>query len=131
MKYLLDTDIVVYYLRGHQRITERLAIINPEEIAIASVTLYELMVGVLKLAYSVQRTQYLEEFLNRVVVLPIDKSAAREAAQVRAELEKQGTPIGSIDYLIAGVALSREIVLVTHNQREFARVPRLVIEDWF
>jgi tRNA(fMet)-specific endonuclease VapC len=88
--YLLDTDTIVYYLRGQQSIAERLLATEPDSLAVASVTLYELMVGVLKSTYSEQRVRLLEEFLSRVVVVPVDAAATRQAAQVRATLALKG-----------------------------------------
>jgi tRNA(fMet)-specific endonuclease VapC len=107
---------------------ERLKI---DQLLLSVLVLYELQVGLEKAGYPLRRVTQLEEMLNRITLVKFDEAAARSAAQIRADLESQGTPIGAIDTLIAGVAVSRNATLVTHNVREFARIPDLKIVDWF
>lgn len=129
--YLLDTDTVIYYVRGQGNVALRLLASNPAEIAMSTITLYELEVGVAKSVQPEQRLQKLNALVESVMILPFGEAAARQAGRVRALLEKQGTPIGAMDYLIAGVALAHSAVLVTHNLAEFSRVPGLICVDWF
>jgi len=129
--YVLDTDIVIYYLRGQGHVANRLLASEPTEIAISTITLYELEVGIAKSTQPAQRWQQLNALIESVMVLPFDEVAARHAGRIRALLERQGTPIGAMDYLIAGIVLAHNAVLVTHNVAEFSRVPDLVCEDWF
>lgn len=129
--YLLDTDIVIYYVRGQGNVTTRFLATDPAIVAISTITLYELEVGIAKSAQPEQRLQRLSALVESVLLLPFDEAAARRAGQVRASLEKQGTPIGAMDYMIAGIALANNAILVTHNLAEFSRVADLVCEDWF
>jgi tRNA(fMet)-specific endonuclease VapC len=73
----------------------------------------------------------LEEMCSLVNILPFAKKEAKASAQIRAGLEKKGTPIGPYDVMIAGTAVSQQGILITNNVNEFKRVPRLKIENWF
>ena len=101
------------------------------DIQVAILTVYELELGVQKATEQKhKKRQALERLLDLFAVAPFDHPAACEAARIRAELEKAGTPIGSIDYLIAGIARANTWTLVTGNLREFRRVKRLKSETW-
>lgn len=128
--YALDTNSLSYFFKGVGRVGERLLATPPSEIAIPSVTLFEVEYGLAKSSRP-QRQKQLQELVSRVVVLPFGPAEARASGHIRSELERAGIPIGPYDLLIAGTALSHGAVLVTHNTREFGRVSGLVLEDWF
>ena len=131
MKWMLDTNICIALIR--QQPTKILRKLNTHEVGdvgISSITLAELEFGVAK---SIQREKNriaLEEFVIPLDVAPFDAAAAQRYGWVRASLEKRGMPIGSLDTLIAGHALSLDAVLVTNNTKEFRRVTGLKLEDW-
>ena len=100
------------------------------DICISSITLAELMYGAYKSHHQQQNKIALEEFAAPLEIVPFDGSAVDHCGQVRAYLEKKGTPIGSLDTMIAAIALSLDLLLVTNNVKEFSRVPHLKIEDW-
>jgi tRNA(fMet)-specific endonuclease VapC len=103
---------------------------SPEEVAISTITLFELEYGVQK-SQHMQRTQdALARFILPLTLLDIDPHAATEAAAIRAKLERKGTPIGPYDLLITGLAKSRNMTLVTNNTREFDRIDGLHLENW-
>lgn len=131
MRYLLDTNICIYLIKKRpQEVLERFKQHSPEDVAISTVTLFELEYGAQKSQY-IQRTQEaLARFLIPLTLLDVDHPAAAEAAVIRAKLEKNGTPIGPCDLLIAGLARSRNMILVTSNTKEFERIDRLRLEDW-
>lgn len=104
---------------------------SPKDIAIPAIALYELEVGIAKSNNPQKRKKQLESLISRISVLPFTAKEAEVSALIRAELENQGTPIGPLDTLIAGIAVSSNAVLVTHNTKEFSRIKRLTIEDWF
>jgi tRNA(fMet)-specific endonuclease VapC len=126
---LLDTNILIHYLKGLEPVVAKLHDANPREVAIPSVAAYELEYGARKLG-SARRRKLIAEFLAAFVQVPFDHEAAREAARIRIELEEQDLAIGPLDLLIAGTALSRGAVLVTHNRGEFSRVKGLRTADW-
>lgn len=126
--YLLDTNAVIAVLKGHDALLSRMKAISPQDVAISSVVAHELYYGAF-------RSSRFEENLSRVDrlrfrMLEFDRDDARCAGEIRAGLARDGIPIGPYDVLIAGQALSRSLILVTRNGREFSRIPGLKIEDW-
>jgi len=103
----------------------------PNEIGIPGIVLFELEVGIAKSTSPQKRKQQLTTFLSIVDVLPCGTFEAKQAAQIRVELEKQGNPIGPYDILIAATAIANRATLVTHNTKEFSRIENLLIVDWF
>ena len=131
MKYLLDTNTCIRHLNQRSKtITDHLLNTPESEIAVCSLVKAELYFGAMK-SHEPQKTLLKQRaFVERFVSLPFDDAAAASYADIRAELEKAGTPIGSNDLLIAAIALANGLILVTHNTREFNRVSNLQIEDW-
>ena len=131
MRYLLDTNICIYIIkRKPPEVLERLTSLEPEEVGISSITVAELEYGVAKSSRPRQNRDALINFLAPLQILAFDDEAARHYGDIRVHLEKTGQPIGAMDLLIAAHARSRSLTLVTNNEREFSRVPGLVVEDW-
>jgi len=128
---VLDTNILIYFFRGQGRVAENLLATPPKEVAIPAISVYELEVGIAKSAQPAKRRQQFDRLLEVIAILPFDKGAAVAAARIRSVLEKAGRPIGPLDTLIAGTALAHHAALVTHNIREFKRVPNLTLIDWY
>jgi tRNA(fMet)-specific endonuclease VapC len=129
--YLLDTDICIYLLNNNpQQVVRRMQQIQMDEIAISSITVFELVHGALKSQKVTQNLNQIKQLSQMITVLNLDPNAAENAAKIRRELEVQGTPIGPFDILIAGQALSLNAILVTNNIREFSRVNGLRLENW-
>ena len=131
MKYLLDTNTLIYYFKGLGNVKERLLACQPSEIVLSSVVSYELQVGILKSTSSQKRIAQLTHLKNQVNWVDFDEKSAEATAQIRVELERIGKPIGSYDVQIAGMAMANDLLLVTHNTGEFGRVSGLKLEDWF
>ncbi len=129
--YALDTNSLIYFFKGEGAVGARLLATPPAEIAIPTLVLYELEVGLAKSSDPGRRRAQLDRVLELVTVVPFGLAEARAAARIRAALEASGTPIGPMDTLIAGVALANQATLVTRNVREFGRVAGLAVEDWF
>ena len=130
LRYLLDTNIVIYVLK--RRPVEVLSTFNTNasRMAISSVTLAELFHGAEKSSRVSENLAAIEDFCSRLAVLPYGPKAARHYGAIRAALEKLGQPIGVNDMHIAAHARSEGLVLVTNNMGEFARVPALEAENW-
>jgi len=128
--FALDTNTLIYFFKGIGRIGDRLLATPPSQIMVPSVVLYELELGIEKSNSPAKRRKQLEEFLTVVTVQSFGPAEARTAAMIRAGLEKGGQPIGPLDTLIAATSLAHNAILVTHNTREFKRVPRLEVVDW-
>jgi tRNA(fMet)-specific endonuclease VapC len=129
--YFLDTNICIFVIkRKPVWVLQRFLQVVPGEMAISSVTLAELRYGADKSASPARNHAALQNFLRPLSVLDFDSMAADQYGKIRSYLERQGTPIGPLDTMIAAHALSRAVTLVTANTSEFSRVPGLVWEDW-
>lgn len=129
--YVLDTNTLIYYFKAQGQVAYNLASISAEEISIPTIVVFELQVGIKKSTSPAKRTQQLQQLLSRVNLVSFNYDAALAAATIRTQLDKQGTPIGSMDILIAGIAIAFQATLVTHNVNEFSRVAGLAIADWY
>jgi tRNA(fMet)-specific endonuclease VapC len=128
VRFLLDTNAVIALVKREPRFMKRVRERSPSEFGIPSIAAHELYFGAYKssrVEENLARLEYL-----RIPVVEFDREDAQEAGQLRALLAAAGTPIGPYDVLIAGQAKARNLILVTRNVREFARVAGLRIEDW-
>jgi tRNA(fMet)-specific endonuclease VapC len=130
LRYMLDTNICIYVIKNRpQGLRERFNSLA-EQLCISAVTLAEMIYGAEKSERPVENLAVVEHFAARLEVLPFAERAAAHYGQLRAELERQGTPIGGYDLMIGGHARSEGLVLVTNNRREFQRIKGLRIENW-
>jgi tRNA(fMet)-specific endonuclease VapC len=127
---LLDTNTLIYFFRRAGNVRARMSTFADTELKLCSINLFELEVGLKKSADPEPRRIAIEHFKQRFEMLSLDAASAVRAGQVRAELEQQGRPIGAFDYLIAGIALHHNLIVVTRNVGEFSRVPGLRVENW-
>jgi len=131
MDYLLDTDTCIALIkRKPRRALDHLLGVPVGAVGISSITLAELLYRVAKSEHKERNRQALTEFLLPLEIADFDSRAADVYGLVRAGLEKIGKPIGPLDTQIGAHALSLRVVLVTHNTREFRRIPNLKLADW-
>ena len=131
IKFMLDTNICIYIIKQKpENVIERFRQTSISDIGISSITLSELEYGVMKSAKPEQNKLALAQFIAPIKLYAYDDVAAQHYGKIRAQLEKQGTPIGSLDMLIAAHALSTDAVLITNNESEFKRVSNLKIGNW-
>lgn len=131
MKYMLDTNICIYAIKHKpEKVIERLQEHDPSDICISSITYAELYHGVEKSQAVDKNRIALAILLSNIEIKDFDTKAAESYGRIRAELEKAGTPIGPLDTMIAGHAMSLGYTVVTNNTREFSRVTDLNLEDW-
>jgi tRNA(fMet)-specific endonuclease VapC len=130
LKYMLDTNIVIYVIK--RRPVELLEVFNRHagQMCISSITLAELLHGVEKSAMPDHNLRQVEDFIARLEVLEYGGKAAAHYGEIRADLERKGTPIGVNDLHIAGHARSEGLTLVSNNLREFERVDALRLVNW-
>jgi tRNA(fMet)-specific endonuclease VapC len=127
---MLDTNIVIYTMKNRPASVREAFKKQDGRMCISSITYMELVFGAERSSNPERNMRSLDGLVARMEVLPLDDSAAAHAGQIRAELAKQGTPIGPYDQLIAGHARSLGLVLVTNNESEFSRVTGLRLENW-
>lgn len=131
MTYMLDTNICIYVIKHKPEQVFRHMQENLQKgLCISAITLAELEHGIEKSSYPEKNRAALTRFLAIIEVLPFDEIAAKKYGKVCAYLQRQGTPIGTMDMLIAGHAIAADCIIVTNNVREFERVPGLTIENW-
>jgi tRNA(fMet)-specific endonuclease VapC len=130
MKYLLDTNICVYYLNQREPVVSTIARVDQGDLAISQITLAELQFGAHNSEHvqrNLERVSFLE---NSVQVLPLDSSVTLEFARMKAELRKAGTPIDDFDLFIGATAIVNGLTLVTNNTKHFQRLGNLSLENW-
>jgi len=131
MKYLLDTNICIYIIKKKpEEVIKRFLKMKPDSIAISSITVSELYYGVAKSSKPNENTIALEQFILPLTVINYNKEDSIAYGKLRAKLEQKGKLIGAMDMLIAAQALSRDLILVTNNEREFKKVEGLSVENW-
>lgn len=133
-QYLLDTNIVSYIVRDHSpKLTARIMKTPPDALAVSVITAGELQFGLQKLAPGLRTSAIatrIDKLLSVISTLALPAEAAAHYGQIRSALERKGAPIGGNDLWIAAHALADGLTLVSHNRREFARVPGLIAETW-
>lgn len=131
MSYMLDTNICIYAIKNKpEQVLKRIKDNIENDLCISTITLAELELGVEKSAMPEKNTAALMQLLSILTVLPFTDLAAVEYGKICAYLQRNGTPIGTMDMLIAAHAKSENAVIVTNNVKEFKRVPDLKIENW-
>ncbi len=131
MKYLLDTNICIYLIKKKPlHLLAKFQSIPLGDAGISSITLGELQYGVAKSEFPQRNQEALNKFTLPLEIVSFDSHAAMVYGKIRSQLEKQGTPIGPLDTLLAAHALSLNAVMVTNNIKEFERVDGLAVENW-
>jgi len=130
MRFVLDTNTLIYFFKGLGNVPTRMLSTPPRDIAIPAIVIFELEFGLAKSNSPRKRRLQLQELAATVDIVPFGIKEARAAASIRSDLESAGRPIGPYDLLIAASAFSNNATLVTHNQKEFGRIHGLKIEDW-
>ena len=129
--YLLDTNICIYAINGRfPNLSKHLFSISPEEITVSAITVSELEYGAAKSHWGIRTHQIMHTFLASFTTLPFTEEDAICFGQLRALLSSKGTPVGLLDLMIAAQGISRNLTVVTHNTREFIRIPGIQLEDW-
>ena len=131
MRYMLDTNICIYAIKKKpEKVIEQILNHCDDEFYISAMTYSELMYGAEKSELSDKNKVAINTLISNISILDFDSRAGNEYGKIRAQLEKDGKVIGSMDMLIAAHAISSNCILVTNNEREFERVKGLVIENW-
>ncbi len=131
MKYYLDTNICIYFLKGmNEKIKNKLIEKHPDEIKISSIVKAELLYGAEKSIKKEENIKKIKEFLFPFEIIPFGDKEAISYSKIRSTLEKQGKVIGPNDLIIAATVLENDGILITNNVKEFERVENIKIENW-
>jgi tRNA(fMet)-specific endonuclease VapC len=129
MKYLLDTNICIHFLRGKYGLIEKFEQLDPENFAISEITLAELVFGAENSKNPQKNLDLIEVFSNQVVVLPIF-GAIYLYGKEKARLRSKGMQISDFDLLIGCTAIEKDLIMVTENLKEFQRISGIKLENW-
>jgi tRNA(fMet)-specific endonuclease VapC len=130
MKYLIDTDICVYFLNKNEKVIEEFRKNKAEDLAISVITLAELLFGAYHSSQVQNNLRRVEYFAESIHIIPISPQAAKKYAEIKALLRKSGIPLADFDLLIGASAITMGATLVTNNIRHFSRLDGLDIENW-
>jgi len=131
MRFLLDTNICIYIIKQKPpKVFDKFQTLTLSDVGVSSITVAELEYGAYKSQRQEQNRAALSQFLIPLEILPFDERATQTYGQIRAELERRGTVIGSMDMLIASQAISLGLTLVTNNVRELSQIPGLTLVNW-
>ncbi|XAH21818.1 PIN domain-containing protein [Xylophilus sp. GW821-FHT01B05] len=130
-RYLLDTNTLIYARKRQGLCLARLDSHAAETLAWSVISLQELHLGAAKSTAPGGMLAYIDSLRQRYALMDYGATSAQRAGELQAALQRQGTPIGGNDLQIAAIALAHDLTVVTHNTREFARVPGLRVEDWY
>ena len=130
MHYLLDTNILIAAMKGVDKVRDKLAIVALSDLLLSPVVLGELQLGVEKSSHREKNASRLAHIVEGIQLAALDAETSRHYGEIRAQLERAGTPIGANDYWVAAQGKALGAVVVTDNTGEFSRVPGLVIENW-
>jgi tRNA(fMet)-specific endonuclease VapC len=129
--YLLDTNIVSYWMRGDRSLMDKIRSYSPSDLSLSTITLAEILYGIEKSPIKKkERRTKIDRICSQLGLHPFDEPAAEKYALIRARLERDGLIISERDLQIASIATANRLCLVTHNTREFNRIKDLTVEDW-
>ena len=129
--YLLDTNIISYWMRGDQQLINKIKSFSPSDLSLSTITLAEIYYGIEKSPLKKKERRLKIEYIkSELDIYPFNEQAAVKYGNIRASLEKLGTPISERDTQIASIALANKLCIVTHNIKEFNRISKLKVEDW-
>ena len=128
--YVLDTDTLIYFLKGHQNVVERVTDTLSENITTTIINQAELLFGVFNSLKKKQNLDKVEKFLDNIDIEPFCQGSAYIFAEKKALLKKQGNIVADLDLMIASIAMYHQRTLVTNNTKHFARINGLMIENW-
>ncbi len=127
-KYLLDTNIISYYLKGIENLKEKITT-NIDSLSISIISYYEIISGLQSIDAN-KRINEFEKFCKLIDIINLDKASILASCKIYASLKKSGKLIDDIDILIAGIALSNNLVMITDNTEHFDRIEGLKVENW-
>lgn len=129
--YLLDTNIVSYWMRGDSAVMGRIKECAPSDLSLSAITMAEILYGIEKSPVKrKQRRSKIEKIVSLLRVYPFDEEAAKSYAIIRARLERKGVVVSERDTQIAAIAMANKRTVITHNVNEFRRIEKLIVEDW-
>ena len=130
MKYVVDSDTLIYFFKNNKKVVKRFSEINKKNIHTTIINYTELLFGDYNSEKVEENLKKFKSFLKSIKVLNFDKRAAENFARLKSELKREGSMIDDMDLMIASICVSNNIILVTNNVKHFGRIENLKIENW-
>lgn len=130
MKYILDTDTLIYFLKGQQNVVEKISVVAPPDLSTTIINQTELLYGAFNSQKKEQNLKKIQEFLKEIKVLEFSYTASLIFAEHKAQLKKRGNIIADMDLMIASIVLANDGILVTNNVKHFEKIKLLKFENW-
>ena len=130
MRYIVDSDILIYFLKKHPQVTQKFEATDPDQIGTTIINYTELLFGAYNSAKVQQNLSNIKSFLETISIINFDKAASETFAQLKTNLRKSGKVIADLDLIIASICLSNDFILVTNNTKHFGRIEELKLENW-
>ena len=130
MRYIVDSDILIYFLKQHPQVTQKFGTRDPDEIGTTIINYAELLFGAYNSAKVKQNLKNIKSLLETISIINFEKNAGEIFAQLKTNLRKSGKVIADLDLIIASICLSNDFILVTNNTKHFGRIEELKIENW-
>lgn len=130
MKYILDSDTLIYFLKGYDSVVEKISVMSRSDLATTIINQTELFYGAFNSVKKEQNLKKIQEFLKEILVLEFSHDASLLFAEHKAQLKKRGAQLADMDLMIASIVLAHDGILVTNNVKHFARIKALKFENW-
>lgn len=130
MKYLLDTNICIYWFKGSDEVQTKLWTLDIEDVSVSAITIAELLYGAYNSANVEKNINKIEEFEEAINIIGLDRKCLESFDRIKAKLKAEGKILDDFDILIAATAIVNDCVLVTNNMKHFERIDGLTVEDW-
>lgn len=130
MKYILDTDTIIYYLKGIPNVVQQFESINLDLLNTSIITHAELLFGAFNSAHKKRNLDMMKAFLSKIPIIPFCENSSHIFAEQKSLLKNDGSIIADMDLMIASICLHNHMTLVTNNTKHFARISKLKIENW-
>ncbi len=130
MKYIIDSDILIYFLKNHPNVVNKFAEAESDDIAVTIISYAELLFGAYNSLRIKENLSKIKSFLETMTIVNFDKPAADIFARLKSDLRKEGRTISDMDLIIASICIANQWTLITNNSKHFKRIRELKIENW-
>jgi tRNA(fMet)-specific endonuclease VapC len=130
VSYIIDTDILIYFLKGHEKIVKRMSTLPNDMVCTTIINQAELLFGAYNSTREKQNLKIVERFLENFTIFPFCEKAAHYFGRQKTFLKSIGTPIADMDLMIASIALQHKMILVTNNTKHFNKIKELKLDNW-
>lgn len=131
MKFILDTDTIIYFLKGNRQIVEKITMHNMSDLTTSIINHSELLFSVFNSTKKKENQEKISGLLKLLTIVPYCEKASTVFAEQKTILKKQGNPIADLDLMIASITIANKSILVTNNLKHFSRIKNLKLENWY